>query len=294
VDFHATTNGTLLDEEKVAFIQEHDLQIMVSFDGPREIQNAQRPFADGKGSYDSVVPGIRRLLAVAPKTMGHAVLTGNADPQVVKGALREIGFQEVSILSASRSLFSGRSGSAPERDSEAVLSSMEREVEQWGRLIKKRDVEAIGALKSTSELLVALLNLLHNAKRRHACGAGLGLVGVSCEGGVYLCHRFVGQEKYRLGSVFAPGLDRTRYGKSPLGFVETCKRCFARYYCAGGCKHDNAGSCGTAFSPAEDLCRQRRRELELAAVIAGGLDSADRDFLVEYDIVPPKPCPLDF
>ena len=73
-----------------------------------------------------------------------------------------------------------------------------------------------------------------------------------------------------------------------------CSKCFARYYCAGGCKHDNAGACGSVFSPAGDMCRIRCRELELAASVVGRLDEEDVQFLNEQDIVPPKPCPLDF
>jgi uncharacterized protein len=42
------------------------------------------------------------------------------------------------------------------------------------------------------------------------------------------------------------------------------------------------------------MCRLRRREFELAAYLSSRLDEADRAFLQEEDIVPPKPCPLDF
>lgn len=61
VGFYATTNATLLDDEKIGFIKRHGISLMVSFDGPREIQDAQRPFANGKGSYDVIVPKIKLL-----------------------------------------------------------------------------------------------------------------------------------------------------------------------------------------------------------------------------------------
>ena len=295
VDFNATTNGTLLNDEKVAFIDENKMAVMLSFDGPREIQDAQRPFADGKGSYDAIVPGIRKLLAATRKVKGHAVLAGQTDPQAVRDALREIGLTEVSLIPASASLFAGRAGAAaPQRDIAAVLKLLEEEARTWVRRIQERDSESLRALKSKSQLWSGMVGLLHNEKRLHACGAGLGMVGVSCAGDVYLCHRFVGVAQYRLGSVFHQELDRAKYGESPVTLIAACAACFARYYCAGGCKHDNAGSCGSAFAPAQDMCRLRRRELELAAAVAGGLDPADRAFLEERDIVPPKPCPLDF
>jgi len=295
VDFHATTNATLLDEEKIAFIEEHGISVMVSFDGPREIQDAQRPFANGKGSYDVTVPKIKKLLEICPKTPGHAVITGNTDPKTVKNALQEIGFTVVSIVPASASLFAKKTGATkPARDLGGVFKLMEQEAETWIEHTKNRDSEHLKNLMSNSQLYPGLLSFLHNAKRRYPCGAGLGMVGVSCAGNVYLCHRFVGMDAYKLGSVFDNDLDREKYHQSPVAFVEKCSRCSARYYCAGGCKHDNAGGCGSVFKPSEDMCRLRRREAELAAYIVCLLTDDDRAFLIEHKIVPPKPCLLDF
>ncbi len=294
VDFRATTNGTLLDDEIITFIREHAIKVTVSFDGPPEVQDVQRPFINGNGSYTAIVPGLKRLLAAMPDTPGHAVLTGTNDPQIIKAAMRAIGFSEVTVIPASASLFAGPGATMQERDMEMLFSQLEQEAQTWVNLISNRDSESLKDLKSKSQLRMALLTLLHNTKRRHACGAGLRMVAVSCMGDVYLCHRFVGQDEYKLGSVFARELDREKYSRSPATFIAACAACFARHYCAGGCKHDNASSCGSAFTPSEDVCRLRRRELEMAAVVVGGLDHADRVFLAEHNVIPAKPCPLDF
>jgi uncharacterized protein len=295
VDFHTTTNATLLDDESIAFIKEHQIDVMISFDGPQEIQDAQRVYANGAGTYDSTVPKIRKLLAVLPETRGHAVIAGNTDPQYVKEAMQEIGFTQISIMPVSQSLFAGEVDKAkPERNTRILLQTMEAEAEIWMSLAKSRDSEALKRLKDRSPLYKGLVALLHNSKRSHACGAGLGLAAVSCTGDIYLCHRFVGQDEYKLGSVFAKGLNRNEYLKSPTTGNGKCPACFARYYCAGGCKHDNAGSCGSTSSPSEDMCRLRCRELELAATIISRLNHEDRAFLIEQQVFPPKPCPLDF
>jgi uncharacterized protein len=292
---HTTTNATLLDDEKIVFIKEHQIQVMISFDGPQEIQDAQRPYVNGAGTYDSTVPKIRKLLAVLPEAPGHAVILGNTDPQYIKNALQEIGFEQISVMPVSQSLFQGKPGNPnSDRDTRVLLQALEEEAETWMRLARNRDREALKSFTDKSQLYQGLIALLHNTKRRHACGAGLGLAGVSCTGDIYLCHRFVGQDEYKLGSVFAQGLNREKYQKSPTTGNGKCTACFARYYCAGGCKHDNAGSCGSISEPSEDMCRLRCRELELAATIIGRLEDEDKAFLVEQQIFPPKPCPLDF
>ena len=293
VSFHATSNGTLFDDEVIDFIKEEEVSILISFDGPREIQDAQRPFTNGDGSYDATAPKIRKLLAAVPKTPGHAVLVGDTDPKLVKDALQEIGFTEISMIPASRSLFTGNSEKQT-RDTRQLIQELEKQAKAWLDATKKGDIHALKELVSKSELYQGVLSLLHNSKRRHACGAGLGMMAVSSVGDLYLCHRFVGQDDYKLGSIFEDRLNRKEYQESPTINNPVCSVCFARYYCAGGCKHDNAGSCGSIAAPAEEMCRLRCREMELAAVIVSNLTPEDKTFLIEQDIFPPKPCPLDF
>lgn len=295
VVFHATTNAALLDNEMIAFIKEHQINVMVSFDGTKELQDAQRPYTSGKGSYDSTVPKIKKLLEAMPETHGHAIIMGNTNPQIVKDAMKEIGFSEVSIMPASKSLFTEETDKVKQaRDTQHLMQEMEDEAEKWVTFTRKRDSEALKILKTRSALYYGIMSILHNSKRHHACGAGLGLAAVSCSGDIYLCHRFVGREEYKLGSIFEKELNREEYQKSPVMFNKLCSVCFARYYCAGGCKHDNAGSCGAISQPSEDMCRIKCRELELAATVTSRLDSEDRAFLVDQDIFPPKPCPFDF
>lgn len=293
VDFHATTNGTILDYEKINFIRDNEISVMVSIDGPREIHDAQRPFRNGNGSYDIIVDNCKKLLDVMPNTPAHAVLMGDNDPEMIKSTLLEIGFSDVSVTSASVSLFDEKRKEKSVRDTEVIFQKMEQEAARWIECIRCRDSECLKSLKNRGQLFIGITSLLHNHKRRHPCGAGLDLVGVSADGGIYLCHRFVGQEEYMLGTVYKDELNREAY-QGTVELHSVCSQCFARYYCAGGCKHDNVGSCGSVFSPAEDMCRIRCRELELAACVVGQIDKDDLQFLRLQEIVPPKPCPLDF
>jgi uncharacterized protein len=294
VDFYVTTNGTLLDDETIAFIKEHNIHVMVSFDGLKELQDAQRPYANGKGSYDSIVPGIKKLLEALPETSGHAVIVGDTDTGLVKDGMKEIGFTDISITPASKSLFTEEQNKTKSaRDTRGFLNALEEEVETWLSLTRNRDSKGLKSFKDRSGLYYVIISLLHGSKKNHACGAGLGLAGVSCSGDVYLCHRFVGREEYKLGSIFEKELKREEYQKSPVKGNKLCTACFARYYCAGGCKHDNVGACGSVSTPSEDMCRMKCRELELAAITVSRLTSEDRAFLVEQEIVPPKPCPFD-
>ncbi len=291
--FQVTTNGTLLDDEIIIFLQKHDFKVLVSLDGPKDIHDKQRRFADGGGSYDAVTKHLGSLIASVPDTDVHAVIMGDTDPKVVINALEGFGFRGISVLPASGSLFSKADEGKENRDSAAILQRMEEEAELWIDLARKRDIMGLQHLKSYSQFAAALKTLLQNRKNYHPCGAAIGLVAVSCSGDIYPCHRFVGQNHYRIGNIFSKELDRTSYLKSPVMTSENCIDCFARFYCAGGCKQDNVISGSSLFSPSEDMCRIRRRQFELAAYITAELANEERLLLEQAGIIPSKPCPLD-
>ncbi|MFC1679157.1 radical SAM protein [Elusimicrobiota bacterium] len=293
--YSVTTNATLLDEERVAWIKAHKVNVLVSFDGPREIQDAQRPFIDGRGSFEAAVVNIRMLLKELPDSGVRATLLGSTDPDAVRVSLREFGFKKVCVAPVSASLFGSRSGKpVPSAKVSGILRSVEKEAEQWRAAVRGRDTKALGDLAGTGRLVDTITALCHGAKKNYPCGAGRGLVGVSCEGEVFPCHRFIGTERYRLGSVFTDELDRDAFLQYPAQRIAECARCFARNHCAGGCWHENAGACGSCDAPSPDYCAQIRRSLEMAAMVAAAFDEEDLAFLSESKIIPRKPCPFDF
>lgn len=61
VSYNITTNGTLLDEEKINFLIEHEFNLMISLDGPKEINDLNRIYPDGSGTYDSIMQKIHLI-----------------------------------------------------------------------------------------------------------------------------------------------------------------------------------------------------------------------------------------
>lgn len=295
VEFSITTNGTLLNDAIINFLKEYQFAISISFDGLKELQDAQRPYSTGSGSYDSIVPNIKKLLKVLPQASGHAVIMGNTSPDIVTDALQEIGFTRASAVMNSLSLFTTEQENIPPlRDTSTMVADLYEEAGTWLRLIDNRDYPSLKKLIGRGSLYKALLSLLHNTKKNYFCGAGRGLLAVSPSGDTYLCHRFVGMDEFILGNIDNLVLDNEIYHQSPVETNEKCKVCFARFYCGGGCKHDNASSCGSVFKPDERMCHVKRQELELAAVIVSQLTAEDLTYLVKEKIFPMKPCPFDF
>ena len=59
--FTVTTNGVLLNDEVQEFINQEMDKVVLSLDGRREINDRMRPFRNGKGSYDLIVPKFQKL-----------------------------------------------------------------------------------------------------------------------------------------------------------------------------------------------------------------------------------------
>ena len=60
--FTITTNGVLLDDEKIRFINEYMDNVVISIDGRKEIHDSIRRDRSGRGTYDRIVPLVKKLV----------------------------------------------------------------------------------------------------------------------------------------------------------------------------------------------------------------------------------------
>lgn len=294
--FYTTTNGTLLNASTIEFLRNYQFTVQVSLDGPKAIHDAQRPYLDGRGSYDDIVANVKQLLQMMPEADVHAVLGAGTDPAEVMLELKTIGFSRISILYASGSAFGPNQQpffSEP-RDTQELIKLTEAEAEEWLQLVADGDWAGLERLIQSSQLLAALTDFATGQKHYYPCGAGLGLVAVSVDGGVYACQRLVGINEFKLGNVFSSDICRDAYRVSPLVASDQCRDCFARYYCSGECKHDNYVSTGSPFHISEEICRLRRRQFEMAGYVMSNLDDLQLSAVVHRGILPKRSCILDF
>ncbi len=73
--FRMSTNGTLFDEESLAFCRDNDILFAISLDGDQEAHDAQRVFADGRGSFETIDEKLDLILKYNPITVFTSVIT---------------------------------------------------------------------------------------------------------------------------------------------------------------------------------------------------------------------------
>jgi uncharacterized protein len=75
-----TTNGTLLTTEIIRFLQDHNISLIISLDGPKEINDKNRVFANGLGTFETVMKQIELVKKIAPDYFKNLKICMVIDP----------------------------------------------------------------------------------------------------------------------------------------------------------------------------------------------------------------------
>ena len=282
VDFSLTTNATLLRPDVIEFLVENRVGVTISIDGPKEVQDQFRVFSNGTGSYDIVIPKIRELLRrhrTRPVGARVTLTTNQLDiRRIFHHLTEEIGFWEVGFAPVT---------TAPNRDYAIAEEGFDTMLRQFQALAQDFLEAALeGRHHGFSNVKDTLEEIHKGVSKPFPCGAGLGLMGVSTDGDVALCHRFAGSDDHKLGTV-RTGIDRL----VQIGFLEKhhiadktdCAQCWARPMCAGGCYHEAHTRYGDTGRPNLHYCEWIRAWTDTCLRIYGELAARNPGYLEQFD-----------
>lgn len=234
--FSVTTNGTLLDSADCAFFEKHGFAVTISLDGVGEVHDRLRPFKNGAGSYRHILQRVSPLLAAQRRMQVSARVTVTPQNLCLSATLRELvdlGFHSVG--------FSPMLSSPTERDElgRDDLDVMLEQMIQCGCEFERRVVA--GQRYPFANMVNALREIHKGTHRPYPCGAGAGYMGVSADGDLSACHRFVRDEAGAMGDL-KHGINGERQNQwladRHVHRQEPCASCWARYLCGGGCHHE--------------------------------------------------------
>lgn len=263
-----TTNGVLLTDDNIQYLNDNNISLVLSLDGRPEVHDKMRPFANGQGSYAQVAPKITK--AIQSRNDQNYYLRGtftgyNLDFAADVLSMADAGFTQLSVEPVV----------AKDYDyalTEEHLPQLFAEYEKLADAYVERKLNGNGF--DFFHFNVDLNNGPCVAKRLSGCGAGHEYFAVTPEGDLYPCHQFVGREDYLLGTVF----DGVNNQELPQQFRQThvlnkeeCRDCWARFYCSGGC-HANADLFhGRIDQPYEVGCELQKKRLECALMVQAKL-----------------------
>ncbi len=285
VHYSLTTNATLLTDEVVDFLTKHRFGITISIDGDQQDQDRHRKFQKGVGSFDVIEPRIRHLLVTNKERKGRSIgarvtLTSGAAPvpHTYRFLTQELGFDEVGFAPVTAGL--GRDYALGEKGYQKLLREFGELAEDYVAAALRNETHGFANLGD-------LLRELHQGvNKAHPCGAGLGLLGVSTEGELGLCHRFVESKSHSVGTV-TTGIDEaTRTAFLTQAHIDNktdCTQCFARPLCAGGCYHEAHVRYGDATVANLHYCEWIRGFIDLGLRTYGRILEANPKFFARFE-----------
>ncbi len=236
VKFSITTNGTLVREEDAVFFERHKFAVTVSLDGLKEQHNALRPMKNGTGSYDRIMKNIQPLLRMQKNMQVSARVTvtpNNINLGDALDAFIALGFHSVGFSPLLKS--SNGKNEMSEADLQQLLAGMI----DCGLRFEKAVLQ--GKRYPYLNMVNALKEIDKGTHRPYPCGAGAGYFGVSADGELAACHRFVNEPRGKMGTLengVDPELQNTWLKERHVHNQSPCNTCWARYLCGGGCHHE--------------------------------------------------------
>lgn len=272
--FTLTTNGVLLNDEIMEFCNKEMSNVVLSLDGRKEVNDGMRPFRNGSGSYDLIVPKFQKF-AESRNQMDYYVrgtfTKNNLDFSEDVIHFADLGFKQMSI--------------------EPVVGLPEEpyaiQEEDLPKIMEEYDKLALEYIKRKKEgrgfnFFHFMLDLNAGpcvAKRLSGCGSGTEYLAVTPWGDLYPCHQFVGEEGFLLGTVDTGIVNtavRDEFKFCNVYAKEKCKDCFARFYCSGGCAANAYKFHGSITDSYDVGCEMQKKRIECAIMIKAALADEDK------------------
>lgn len=263
--FTLTTNGVLLNDEVMEFANQEMANVVLSIDGRKEVNDKMRPFRNGSGSYDLIVPKFQKLAESRGQnnyyvrgTFTHHNLDFSKDVL----HLANLGFKQVSVEPVV----------AQETDDYAIRE------EDLPKLYREYDDLAIQMVQRRKEgndfnffhFMIDLEGGPCVAKRLSGCGSGTEYLAVTPWGDFYPCHQFVGNEKFCMGNVKEGVTNltlRDEFKSCNVYAKDKCRDCFAKFYCSGGCAANSYNFHGDIHNAYDIGCKLQKKRVECAIMI---------------------------
>lgn len=271
--FTLTTNGVLLNDEILEFANKEMGNIVLSIDGRKEIHDKMRPFRGGQGSYDLIVPKFQKVAESRHQTNYYVRGTfthNNLDFAADVCHLADLGFKQISVepvVAAPTDDYALRDEDIPQ-----ILA----EYDKLAAEMIKRHKE--GKDFNFFHFMIDLQGGPCVYKRLSGCGSGTEYLAVTPWGDFYPCHQFVGQEQFLMGNVDT-GIVNTKirddFKCCNVYSKEKCKKCFAKFYCSGGCAANSYNFHGNIHDAYDLGCELQRKRVECAIMLKAALAAED-------------------
>lgn len=289
-----TTNGTLLTEERLKYLVDNNVDILLSIDGAKETQDYNRPRHDGSGSFDSIDP----LLPSIIKNYPNMVFRSTLIPETANYLFENIKFASDTGYSCFFTIPNVFQEWKPE-DKAVVEEQFKKYADFFiesclAGSIPIRCSPLEEAFRDITQINFAITNNLRQGSNTVCQKCGLGtssFVSVDYTGNVYACQEMASckgdGDPFWIGNIYTgiSDLHRERLAKSfdPQRLKgDDCATCQLQRVCDGGCAANNYLSGGSVNTVSSTYCWWVKLMLKEAIRIMDQLGNAECEVFKAY------------
>ena len=256
-NFGIITNGTIINDRLLALIKKYITFITVSIDGPKTINDANRVYPNGSGSFDKIENFIKTIKKETDVSIRYeATYTeSHIREKISKNDLTTFFFDEFEMKGTIADEFNLQAG---------IYYDFPNFIE--------KDIFTVSDLHNFPEGFWGILASIVHKKPKQMCQIYKQIAAVSIEGDIYPCHMNTGKTHLSLGNISEKNIFNSpdEYkAESPLLFninnrKVICNDCWAQNIC-GGCTvkwfYDESAD-NYKMQPNKSLCVSNKKHLE--------------------------------
>ncbi len=245
------TNGSLLDEETATFLKEQEVLIALSLDGPRDVNNTNRVYPSGKGTYDDIVKAINLLNKQGIKpTISCTINDENVNrlEKIIPWMIKK--FQ---IDSLGLNLFAG--GDCSNKTIKQLSKTSAEQIIKVFKICRKYGIYEDTVIRQMKSFVEEKPNFYY-------CAATGRELAVDPEGNLAACPAFLNTSLFPFNIKQKKDLEKEEEFKkwakrSPL-LNKTCYSCIALGLCGGGCAFNSQKNYQNIYALDEFYCNYAR------------------------------------
>ena len=242
------TNGLALNEKWMKWVNQNQIRLLISLDGPPIEHDSRRHLRNGRPSSKQIRSNILRYMAEywSRHRSVRCVAPNSPHLERLPEYFLALGFNDIGI----QPLYDETGNQDP-----MTIDDHLRAIRWYGQ--KLRD-SIIFRLEPYTGLFIRLAKRGKAVQSHFPCTVGGGMCGLSDSGNLTPCHHFFGDLEYD------QYLDRDKWYEArpelslPVDQREPCRKCFAKYLCGGECYHRAYVATGDYFGTIATNCASRQ------------------------------------
>ena len=272
IELGMTTNGTLLNEERIKYLYDNQIIPLLSIDGDRATQEYNRPCLNSsQSSFDLIQQNIPILLRYFPDLTFRGTIYSETAKETFNNYLFAIdnGFKNVFFMPDHRHDWTQKEQEELKQEVNKIFSFMDYCFTNGEIPVNFSTINESFERMLKRDLLVLKNNDFQIDLKRDICRCGLGTAmgAIGYDGSIYGCQEQPSKDKkniFLIGDIFS-GIDKEKhnallyeYGRQAITHCEDkklCENCLLRTQCIGfNCPSSSYDLFGNFFISAKINC----------------------------------------